>query len=98
MSTFSKPSEPMLPRNCRRHYAETLFFAARPFAPSKNASLGPRVPMSTFSKPSEPMLGVLWFEGTQKYKTRTIEPSHALTSHAHQSHFIPCTAHAQRVA
>ena len=24
--------------------------------PSKNASLGPRVPMSTFSKPSEPML------------------------------------------
>ena len=52
----------------------TLFFAARPFRPSKNVSLAPRVPMSTFSKPSEPMLGVLLFEGTQKYKTRTIEP------------------------
>ena len=22
MSTFSKPSEPTLPRNCRRHYAD----------------------------------------------------------------------------
>ena len=66
--------------------------------PSKNAPLGPRVPMSTFSKPSKPMLGVLWFEGTQKYKTRTIEPSHALTSRARQPHFIPCTAHAQRIA
>ena len=66
--------------------------------PSKNAPLGPRVPMSTFSKPSKPMLGVLWFEGTQKYKTRTIEPSHALTSRARQPHFIPCTSHAQRAA
>ena len=36
--------------------AETLFFAARPFHPPKNDSLGPRVPMSTFTKPSEPML------------------------------------------
>ena len=34
----------------------TLFFAARPFRPSKNVSLAPRVPMSTFPKPSEPML------------------------------------------
>ena len=30
--------------------------AARPFHPSKNASLAPRVPISTVSKPSEPML------------------------------------------
>jgi len=36
--------------------AETLFFAARPFHPPKNDSLGPRVPMSTFSRPSETML------------------------------------------
>jgi hypothetical protein len=41
---------------CFAPLAETLFFAARPFHPPKNASLGPRVPMSTFSKPSEPML------------------------------------------
>ena len=85
----------MLPRNCRRHYAETLFFAARPFAPSKNASLGPRVPMSTFSKPSEPMLGVLWFEGTQKYKTRTIEPSR---SHVARTPAAPHSVHLARAA
>jgi len=38
--------------------------------------------MSTFSKPSEPMLGVLWFEGTQKYKTRAIELSRSAHTHA----------------
>ena len=44
----------------RSVFDRTLFFAARPFRPSKNVYLAPRVPMSTFSKPSSQASNTLY--------------------------------------